>query len=105
MVGLPFFRMVALFPWWMLRYQPLAGIRVVTPRTTRISFTIFPRPLATKSRSMYRTGPWLTQLPRWTWAACRPGVRPLAVTVTVSVRARELYTMVARPRGVPYLVP
>ena len=40
---------------------------------------------ATRSASMYLTGPWRMQLPRWMWAACGPGVSPLAETVTVRV--------------------
>ena len=85
MVGWPLLRMSPLLPWWMLRYQPRAGIGAVTCVKTRTACTIRPRRLATRSRSMYLTGPWLWQLPRWMWAACGPGVTPLAVTVTVSV--------------------
>src|SRR6202011_6075504 len=105
MVGWPFWRIVLLSPWWMLRYQPLGGIGAVTPEITRVSSTMFPSLLATRSIIMYCTPPWLAQLPRWMWAAWFPGVRPLASTVTVRVCAPGSYAMVALPSGVPKLVP
>src|SRR5215813_12525574 len=83
MLGLPFLRMLLLVPWCRLRYQALAGIGEVTPDTVRVWFTIWPPLLAVKSSSMYRTPPWLWQLPVWTCAACMPRLTPLAFTVTV----------------------
>src|SRR5262249_27773096 len=67
--------------------QALAGIGVVTPATVRVWLTIWPLLSAVKSISMYRTPPWLWQLPVWMCAACMPGVTPLALTVTVRVWA------------------
>jgi len=72
-VGWPLARMVLLVPWCRLRYQPVAGSGVVTPVTVRTSWLIWPWLSAVKSISMYWTGPWLMQLPRWMCAACAPG--------------------------------
>src|SRR5215469_2348985 len=87
MVGWPFCRMLLLLPWCRLRYQPVVGIGVVTPVITRVWLVMLPALSAEWSISMYWTGPWLMQLPRWMCAACMPGLTPLAVTVTFSVCA------------------
>src|ERR1039458_9525494 len=89
-VGWPLARMLLLVPWCRLRYQPVAGSGVVTPVTVLTSCMIWPPLSAVKSISMYWTGPWLMQLPMWMCAACAPGVRPLAVRVTVMVLAPGL---------------
>src|SRR5215468_7627335 len=87
MLGAPFLRMLLLVPWCRFRYQALAGIGEVTPDTVRVWFTIWPVLSAVKSISMYKTPPWLWQLPVWMCAACIPGLTPLALTVTVRVWA------------------
>src|ERR1700683_595241 len=86
-VGWPLARMLALVPWCRFRYQPAAGTGMVTPVTVRTWPLTWPRALAMKCLRLYWTGPWLAQLPTWMCAACAPGVRPLAVSVTVMVRA------------------
>ncbi|MGH3396470.1 MAG: hypothetical protein ACRDPO_17450 [Streptosporangiaceae bacterium] len=42
----PPLRMVLLVPWCRLRYQPAAGIPLVTPETDRVSPEILPWELA-----------------------------------------------------------
>ena len=84
-VGDPLARIWFMPPRCRLRYQAPGPGTLLTPVTTRVWLTMFPPASATKSASMYLTGPWLWQLPRWMCAACAPGVRPDAVTETARV--------------------
>ena len=89
-VGMPLARIWFMPPWCRLRYQLPGAGTLVTPLTTRVWSMMSPLASAVKSASMYLTGPWFWQLPRWMCAACGPGVSPAAVTEIVRVCADAL---------------